>query len=128
MNSLSFIYSSHFHSARIVSALPQPPPTPIGPILNEWLTTLFPEELSIDTFNSQYLQRHSTSAPAVLAVANVSWMLDASREELETILFATLDENVQLDIKVGRFAAHDAQSKTSYLHFLDCNGSHSLFD
>ena len=35
--------------------------------INTVSTTFIPEEISLDTFNSQYLQRNSSSAAAVLA-------------------------------------------------------------
>jgi N-alpha-acetyltransferase 15/16, NatA auxiliary subunit len=79
------------------------PPTPIGPVLTELLSSILPDEISLETFNSQYLQRHSSSAAAVLAAAKVSRKLDATREEVEDILFTTLKGDIQLDIKVEGF-------------------------
>ena len=64
------------------------------------LPSLLPADITPDTFNSQYLQRHSLSPPAVLASAKVSRMLDTPREDLEAILFTTLGEGVPLCIKV----------------------------
>lgn len=89
----------------LVSALPQPPPTPINPILTESLAALLPAELSLETFNSQYLQRHSGSAKAILAAAKVSRKLDAPRNEIEDIAFTALEVETQPDIKVTCIAA-----------------------
>jgi peptide alpha-N-acetyltransferase len=86
---------------KTVSSLPQVPPTPIGPVLTELLSSILPDEISLETFNSQYLQRHSSSAAAVLAAAKVSRKLDATREEVEDILFTTLKGDIQLDIKTA---------------------------
>ena len=83
-----------------VSSLPQPPPAPIGPILVETLRTLLPGDITLETFNSQYLQRHSSFPPAVLAAAKVSRTLGVPREELEALLFTTLSVGTLLDIKV----------------------------
>jgi peptide alpha-N-acetyltransferase len=83
-----------------VSSLPQPPPEPIGHILTETLHTLLPGDVTLETFNSQYLQRHSSFPPAVLAAAKVSRTLGVPGEELEAMLFTTLAEGTLLDIKV----------------------------
>jgi len=82
----------------VASLLPHPSP-PIGPVLAESLSKILPGEISLETFNSQYLQRHSSSALAVLASAKVSHQLQAPREEVEAVVFTTLNEDVQLDIK-----------------------------
>jgi peptide alpha-N-acetyltransferase len=61
--------------------------------------------MSLETFNSQYLQRYSTSAPAILAAAKVSRKLDAPGEEVEAVVFAALEESVDLDIKACVFSS-----------------------
>lgn len=85
---------------RTVSSLPQAPPSPIGPLLSDTLSRLLPEDISLETYNSQYLQK-STSPLAVLAAATVSRILGSSREEVENTVFATLEAPTQLDIKVS---------------------------
>lgn len=85
-----------------MTALPQTPPTPLGPILKEALAKLLPDELSPETFNSQYLQRHSTSAAAVLACAKVLVKLQVPREQVEETVFGLLSADVKFDnIKVS---------------------------
>jgi peptide alpha-N-acetyltransferase len=98
------IHPSHGPSKKLtltwtVLLLPQPPPEPIGPILAETLHTLLPGDVTVETFNSQYLQRHSSFPLAVLAAAKASGMLGVQREELEDMVFTTLDGTL-LDIKV----------------------------
>jgi hypothetical protein len=83
-----------------VSALPEIPPEPIGPILTETLSSLLPDELSLETFNAQYLQRHPTDPKAVIAAAKVSRTLDAPLEEVEAAVFNVLNPEVRLDVKV----------------------------
>ncbi|KAJ7487779.1 NMDA receptor-regulated protein 1-domain-containing protein [Mycena latifolia] len=58
-----------------VSALSEPPQA-VVPVLAELMSKLLPDEVASETFNSQYLQRHSTSAPAILAAARVQVPLD----------------------------------------------------
>ena len=65
------------------------------------VSKLVPDELSLDTFNSLYLQRHSTDPQANLAAAKVSHKLKAPRDEVETLVFALLAPQVQLNIPVS---------------------------
>ena len=84
-----------------VSSLPQLPPAPIGPVFADAVSKLVPDELSLDTFNSLYLQRHSTDPQASLAAAKVSHNLKAPRDEVETLVFALLEDQVKLNIPVS---------------------------
>ncbi|KAF8189857.1 NMDA receptor-regulated protein 1-domain-containing protein [Mycena galopus ATCC 62051] len=83
-----------------VSSLAEPPQVS-GPILTDSVAKLLPDEVSLETFNSQYLQRHSTSAPAVLAVAKVMVKLQTAREQVEETAFTALDGSASLDIKTA---------------------------
>ena len=85
------------------SSLPQSPPAPIGPVFVDAVSKLVPDELSLDTFNSLYLQRHSTDSRANLAAAKVSHKLKAPRDEVETLVFALFAPQVQLNIPVSEF-------------------------
>ncbi|PFH47386.1 hypothetical protein AMATHDRAFT_152156 [Amanita thiersii Skay4041] len=90
------------HLHQTISSLPQSAPNPIGPIISENVQLLFPEGVSPETYNSQYLQQHSASAPAILAAAKVSaQILKAPRDEVEGIIFSAIADGVQLDIKTG---------------------------
>ena len=80
-----------------MSSLPEPIPGPIGPVLGESIASLLPEEVSLELFNSQYLQKHSSSAMAVLAHAKVAQISKAPQDEVESILLTVLREPVQLD-------------------------------
>jgi hypothetical protein len=83
-----------------VVSLPQQPPAPIGPVVAAALSRLLPEDLDLEVFNSQYLQRHATSAPAVLAVAKTSLKLGSPESEVSDTLFTALNPEVNLTIKV----------------------------
>jgi hypothetical protein len=85
----------------------------MGPVLTEFLSSVLPDEISLETFNSQYLQQHSSSAAAILAAAKVSRKLDAAREEVEAVLFTTLEAGVRLNIKVGVYLLLDYCSSSS---------------
>ena len=62
--------------------------------------TFIPEELSLDTFNSQYLQRNSTSPAAILASSKVQYRLDAPINEVEDNIFNVISKAVHADVKV----------------------------
>lgn len=86
--------------ALLVKALPQDPPSPIGPVFAESVASLLPEEVSVETFNSQYLQKHSSDPLGVLAVAKVLQSADGSLEDVENTVFTTLGPDVRLTTKV----------------------------
>jgi hypothetical protein len=86
------------------SALPQQPPAPVGPIFIESLSKLIPDSISLETFNSQYLQRHNSDANALLAVARVMQMLQSPLSEIENTIFSIFDEGVEVDLKVSFFS------------------------
>ncbi|KAJ7096723.1 NMDA receptor-regulated protein 1-domain-containing protein [Mycena belliarum] len=83
-----------------VSSLPEPPQT-VAQLLAETMTKLLPDEVASETFNSQYLQRHSTYAPAILAAARVQVKLQAPREQVEETVFTITSADVVLDIKTA---------------------------
>ncbi|KAG6379644.1 NMDA receptor-regulated protein 1-domain-containing protein [Boletus reticuloceps] len=83
-------------------------PEPVKSVLDASVAGLKPVEVSLEVFNSQYLQRHSLSASGILASAKVSQMLDTPREEVENLLFTTLTDGVQLRLE-------DALEILSYL-------------
>jgi hypothetical protein len=83
-----------------VSSLPDPIPAPLGPVIAESIASLLPEQVSLELFNSEYLQKHSSSPMAVLAHARVAQISNAPLEEVETILFAVLRQPVELDHEV----------------------------
>ena len=65
------------------------------------VSKLVPDELSLDTFNSLYLQRHFTDPQANLAAAKVSHKLKAPCDEVEILVFGLLAAQVQLNIPVS---------------------------
>lgn len=79
------------------------PPAPIGPVFADALAKLLPEGLSSDTYNSQYLQRHSSSPAAILATAKVASTLRTPAQEVEATVFTALGSDVALDISVRSF-------------------------
>ncbi|KAL5521607.1 hypothetical protein ACEPAF_2355 [Sanghuangporus sanghuang] len=87
-----------------VSALPEPLAKPLDSIVSSALSTLFPSELTPETFNSQYLQRHSTSALATLTSAQVLQLLHAPLDEVESTVFGVLAPESDVDIKTAQKA------------------------
>jgi hypothetical protein len=83
-----------------VSSLPESIPAPVGPVLAESIASLLPEEVSLELFNSQYLQKHSSSPMAIVAHAKVAQILKAPQDEIDSIIFTVLKEPAQLDHEV----------------------------
>ncbi|TRM60398.1 NMDA receptor-regulated protein 1-domain-containing protein [Schizophyllum amplum] len=75
------------------------PPSPIGPVFADALKELLPEEVALETYNSQFLQRYSKSPRAVLAVAQAAHILGAPSAEVEDTAFAALGEGADLNVK-----------------------------
>ncbi|KAJ7446637.1 NMDA receptor-regulated protein 1a [Mycena latifolia] len=82
-----------------VSALSEPPQA-VVPVLAELMSKLLPDEVASETFNSQYLQRHSTSAPAILAAARVQVKLRRRGSKSRNGVYGHGAE-VPLDIKTA---------------------------
>lgn len=91
------LHSRIVHLRNTVSSLPEPIPAPVGPVLAESIASLLPAEVSLELFNSQYLQKHSSLPMAIVAHAKVARILKAPQDEIDSILFTVLKEPVQLD-------------------------------
>ncbi|PSR74379.1 hypothetical protein PHLCEN_2v9887 [Hermanssonia centrifuga] len=87
------------HFRKTVSSLPQEPPAPVGPVVTAAAADLVPADLSLETYNSQYLQKHSTSPRAILASAQALHILGAPVEEVESTTFGVLNPEVERDIR-----------------------------
>ncbi|KAF9226310.1 N-terminal acetyltransferase A, auxiliary subunit [Gyrodon lividus] len=98
--------------AREVASLDDNVFVTVKPILEESSAVMKPVEVTLEAFNSQYLQLHSLLPLAVLASAKVSQSLDASRDEVENLLFTVLADGVKLRIE-------DALAILSYLQNID---------
>ncbi|EJD05554.1 NMDA receptor-regulated protein 1a [Fomitiporia mediterranea MF3/22] len=87
-----------------VSALSNPLPQPIAAAVLSAISTLIPSEVSLETFNSQYLQRYSTSARATLAASEALHLLHAPVNEIESTVFGMLAPENAVDIKTTQKA------------------------
>lgn len=94
---------AHVRTKIPVSTLPSPLPSPIAAVVSSALSTLIPDDIQPETYNSQYLQRNSSDAKAVLAAAKASSWLRAPSNEVEDVVFGILAEDVNLDVKVRQF-------------------------
>ena len=72
----------------------------VATAVSAFLPKLLPDEVSLEAYNSQFMQKHSTRGDAVLAAAKVSQALGAPREEVEAAVFNVLNADVELDIEV----------------------------
>lgn len=84
-----------------VSSLSDSIASSVKSVLQETLTALKPEEISLDVFTSQYLQSHPTSPSVILACAQASEILGNPTKDTESLLFTTLQDNIELSVEVG---------------------------
>jgi hypothetical protein len=70
-------------------------------VISDALATVATDEITSEVYNVQYLQRHSGNAEAVLGAAKALRILGGPRDEVEGIVFGTLNPEVDLPIKVS---------------------------
>lgn len=90
-------------------SLPAPPSSPVGAIVSSALDSLITREMTLETYNGQYLQRHSDNASAVLGAARGLQILGSPRDEIEGVVLGTLNPEMDLPLKVS--------------HVVDCSPS-----
>lgn len=73
---------------------------PVRSVFEEAVKKLYPAEVSLETFNSQYLQKHCQDPKAVIAAARASKILNAPVEEVDGTIFSLLNTDIKLGIKV----------------------------
>jgi peptide alpha-N-acetyltransferase len=64
------------------------------------LETLISSEATLEAYNTQYLQRHSVDAGAVLGAARALQILGSPRDEIEGVAISTLNPETKLPLKV----------------------------
>ncbi len=84
------------------------------------LSKLVPDELSLERFNSQYLQNHSSRGDAILATAQALRILDAPREEVESAVFSALNADVELrlEVRLSLWTVPDEPPTADHTHAL----------
>jgi N-alpha-acetyltransferase 15/16, NatA auxiliary subunit len=98
----------------LAASLPEKPSGPVGEILGE---NILPEGLSVETYHSQFLQKHSHSASALLSCAQAAQILEAPKEEVESIIFSSLEEPVEGSIEVFPTCSNAIRMLTSWQFF-----------
>ncbi|KAI6158062.1 NMDA receptor-regulated protein 1-domain-containing protein [Pisolithus tinctorius] len=84
---------------KTVSSLSDSIGSAVKSVLHETLIALKPEEISLDVFTSQYLQSHSTSSTVILACAKASEILGNPMKDIESLLFTSLQDNIELPVE-----------------------------
>jgi peptide alpha-N-acetyltransferase len=84
-----------------VESLPTAPSSPVGAVVSGALGSLITREMALETYNAQYLQRHSYNASAVLGAARGLQILGSPRDEIEGVVFSTLNPETDLPLKVS---------------------------
>ena len=84
-----------------VESLPTAPSSPVGAVVSGALGSLITREMALETYNAQYLQRHSYDACAVLGAARGLRILGSPKDEIEGVVFSTLNPETDLPLKVS---------------------------
>jgi len=95
------LHVRHLHFRKLYGSLPLQPPAPVGTVISDALATLATDEMTSEAYNAQYLQRHSGNAGAVLGAAKALQILGGPRDEVEGIVFGTLNPDIDLPIKTA---------------------------
>ena len=77
---------------------------PVGVVVSSALESLNTREMALEAYNAQYLQRHSDNASAVLGAARGLQILGSTRDEIEGVVFGTLNPETDLPLKVSNVA------------------------
>jgi N-alpha-acetyltransferase 15/16, NatA auxiliary subunit len=85
---------------RIVELQRAKPPTS-EPQVSIFKGALLPDDLPLDRYNAEYIQKNPSSAAAAVAFAKVSKLLGASQEEFEELLNGVTKPEIELTIPVS---------------------------
>lgn len=76
---------------------------PVKSVFEDALRKLYTADVSLETFNSQYLQKHAQDPKAVVAAVRALRVLKAPAEEVDEVVFSLLGgDSVELGVKVRR--------------------------
>jgi len=89
------------HFRKLFESLPTAPSSPVGAVVSGALESLITGEMALETYNAQYLQRHSCNASAVLGAARGLQILGSPRDEIEGVVFSTLNPETDLPLKTA---------------------------
>lgn len=73
---------------------------PVKSVFEEAVKKLYAADLSVETFNSHYLQKHSQDPKAVIAAARALRLLKAPVDEVDNAIFSLLGGDAKLGVKV----------------------------
>jgi hypothetical protein len=103
LNHAKSLSSSHPEvHVRTVELQRAKPPTS-EPQASIFKSALLPEDLPLDRYNAEYIQKNPSNAAAAVASARVSKLLGASQEEFEELLIGVTRPEIELTIPVIPF-------------------------
>ncbi|KAI0371305.1 NMDA receptor-regulated protein 1a [Pilatotrama ljubarskyi] len=83
------------------TSLSEKPSETVTNVVSASFSKLLPDEVSLEHFNSQYVQKHPSRGDVILAAAKVSRTLGARREEVESAVFGALNADVELTFETA---------------------------
>ncbi|EIN08866.1 N-terminal acetyltransferase A auxiliary subunit [Punctularia strigosozonata HHB-11173 SS5] len=96
-----------------LSSLEEPLPPPAGLLVVSCSSDLIPDGTSLETYNSNFLQRHSTSPTAILAASRVYRAMKSPQDVVDSTLFALFNPDVRPDVQTYYDALEFVQSVNS---------------
>ncbi|KAI9511423.1 NMDA receptor-regulated protein 1-domain-containing protein [Russula earlei] len=89
------------HFRKLYESLPSSLPSPVAVVVSDALETLITREMTLETYNAQYLQQNHLNARAILGAAWGLQILGSPRDEIEGVVFGTLNPQVVLPLKTA---------------------------
>ncbi|KAI0305165.1 NMDA receptor-regulated protein 1-domain-containing protein [Multifurca ochricompacta] len=104
------------HFRKLYESLPSSSLASAGTVISIALEALITEKMTLEAYNAQYLQRHSASARAALGAARGLQILNSPRDEIEGVVFGTLNPQVDLPLKVSPCWRFEPVCELSAIH------------
>ncbi|KAH9974058.1 NMDA receptor-regulated protein 1-domain-containing protein [Lactifluus volemus] len=95
------LHVRYLHFRKLYEPVLSSSPPLVVAVVSGALDTLLSREMSLETYNAQYLQRHSAKGRAVLAAAKGLQILGSPKDEIEGTLFSILNPEVDLPFKIA---------------------------
>jgi len=89
------------HLRKLYESLSTPPSSPVRAVVSGALGFLIAREMALEAYNAQYLQRHSNNSSAILGAARGLQILGSPRDEIEGVVFGTLNPETDLPLKTA---------------------------
>ncbi|KAI0264685.1 NMDA receptor-regulated protein 1-domain-containing protein [Gloeopeniophorella convolvens] len=95
------LHVRYLHFRKSYTSVPPPTSATVGAAISSALEALIPGEISLEAYNAEYLQRHSTDAKALLGAAKGLHALGSPRDEVEGVVIGSLNPGVDMPFQTA---------------------------